>query len=408
MANQSIKALELMFENFVESFDAACGISRAVKTSYPDPQDMQRANDVFWRPQELALTDVSGLDISAATPADIIDRMVPTTFRQPDNVKIKLTGLEMRDESKLKDAGEAAAKKLSALIDNAVVASIGSSAGITVKKVGAFSWTDGATAETLLYSRGVTNVKKYLALCPTDYLSVAQDLGNKSYMGDVSKSAFENMLVPDIGGFTTMRADNVPSITQVGTVTGTTINGAQSYTPTAMTGDLPTDNRQMVLNVSGANIANIKAGDRFTIAGVNAVHNVTKADTGTLMTFTVKSVAGGGANLTVTPALVASGPYQNVSAQAANGAAVTFLNTVSKQANAFWADGAIALDYGNVVFPGDMGAKVMTARTVQGVPLTMLAQLDGMGGFANIRYTTRFATTVLCPEHCGVILANQT
>ncbi|MFK5283664.1 P22 phage major capsid protein family protein, partial [Lacticaseibacillus paracasei] len=70
------------------------------------------------------------------------------------------------------------------------------------------------------------------------------------------------------------------NLTTVGTVTGTTVSGAgQALTPSAMNGDVPRDNRRMVLNVAGANIANIKAGDSFTLAGVNAVHQIDKSDT---------------------------------------------------------------------------------------------------------------------------------
>lgn len=407
MANQHTKFLEITQEAFIEGFDAECGISMAVKTAYPDPKTMQQAQDVYYRPQELALTTVSGLDISGSSASDIIQRQVPTVLRTPENVKIRLTGSEMRNPDYLRDAGKAAAKQLAALIDTDLINTMVANAGITVKKVGAFAWTDGAQAETLLYQRGNTGVKKFLALNATDYLAVAQDLGNKAYMGDLSKSAYEQMLVPDIAKFTTMRYDNAPNVTLAGTVSGTTINGNQSHTVTAMTGDLPTDNRTMVLNVAGANIANIKAGDRLQVAGVNAVHRQSKVDTGVAFTAVVKSVAGGGANLTISPPIISSGPYQNASAQAANGAAVTFLNTATKPANLFFTEGAVCLDFGNVVFDQSMGQKVMPGRTKQGVPLVMVAQSNAMGGYTDIRFTTRYGTTVLEPEKVGIILANQ-
>jgi len=174
-----------------------------------------------------------------------------------------------------------------------------------------------------------------------------------------------------------------------------------------VTGDVPTDNRRMVLNVAGANIANIKAGDSFTIANVNAVHQIDKSDTGQLMTFRVISVAGGGANLTITPAIIATGPYQNVTAAAANSAALTFLNTATKPVNAFWTQGAVTLNYGKLAFPNDQGAAVLTATTKQGVPLLMSANFTNLAGKVDIRCTTLYATTVLEPEQYGIIIANQ-
>jgi hypothetical protein len=174
-----------------------------------------------------------------------------------------------------------------------------------------------------------------------------------------------------------------------------------------MTGDVPTDNRYGTLGVSGANIANIKNGDAITIAGVNAVHNIDKSDTGQSMTFRVIS-GGGTATLTISPKIVITGPYQNCSAQAAAGAAITFLNTVAKPVNAFWQQGAVTLDYGRLNFPSGMGAEVMTANTKNGVPIVMVSQINAQTGKVFVRATTLYAATVLLPEQCGVILANQT
>jgi P22 coat protein - gene protein 5 len=408
MPNQLTKDLEIMFEEYVEGYDAACVISQEAETSFPDPTSMQRAGDVFYKPMDYMATVTTGLDISAATPTDLVQRMVPTVYRSPDNVLFTLDAKELRDEQHKTRMGQAAATRLAAEIDKNLYSQVAARAGIVIKKVGANSIDEAFTARAVMSSRGITAADKKIFYNPFDAIPIYKELATKSTMGDWSKSAYERAIMPSIGTFKTFETDNVSNVTAVGTVTGTTINGAQSHTVTAMTGDVPTDNRQMVLNVSGANIANIKAGDAFTIANVNAVHNIDKSDTGQLMTFRVVSVAGGGANLTVSPALVASGPYQNVSAQAANGAALTFLNTVTKPVNAFWAQGAVTLDYGRLAFPNGQGAQVMTATTKQGVPLIMSYNFNHLTGKVTCRYTTLYAATVLNPEQCGIVLANQT
>jgi len=408
MANQLAKDLELMFEEFVEGYDSACVMSMEADKTFPAPQAMQRAGDTFYVKQDYMVSVTTGLDISGATPTDLVERFVPITYRSPDNVLVTLDAKEMRDPDHKSKSGKAASLRLSAEIDKNIMTTVAARAGIVIKKVGAFAWDDAALADALMTSRGIAaGREKKLFLNPFDHLAAAKDLGNRAYLGDLSKSALERARVPDIGGFTTYRTDNVANLTTVGTVTGTTINGAQSFTPASMTGDVPTDNRQMVLNVSGANIANIKAGDSFTIANVNAVHQIDKSDTGQSMTFRVLSVAGGGANLTVTPALIASGPYQNVSASAAGGAAVTFLNTATKPVNAFWSQGAVSLDYGRLAFPTGEGPQVMTATTKQGVPLIMSYSFNHLTGKTTCRFTTLYATAVRSPEHVGVIIANQ-
>jgi hypothetical protein len=407
MPNALAKDLELMFENFVEGYDAACVISMEAKTSYPDPKAMQRAGDTFYKKQNYHAAVVTGLDVSAATRTDVIERFVPTVFRSPDNVIYELDAKELRDPDHMRDMGSASALRLAAEVDKNLYAAVAANASIIVKKVGALAWDDGATAEALAVSRGITASNLKLFMNPFDYKDVAKDLGNRAYLGDRNLSAYERSKVPDIANFATFRTDNVANLAAIGTVTGTTVTANTSHTVTAMTGDLPTDNRYGTLGVSGANIANIKNGDCFTIAGVNAVHMIDKSDTGQAMTFRVVS-GGGTASLTVTPKIVITGPYQNVTAQAAAGAAITFLNTVTKPVNAFWAQGAVTLDYGRLQFPSGLGAEVMTATTKNGVPLVMVAQINAQTGKVFVRNTTLYAATVLDPEKCGLILANQT
>lgn len=407
MANALAKDLELMFENFVEGFDAACVISMEADTSYPNATDMQRAGDVFYKKQNYHAAVVTGLDVSAATRTDVIERFVPTVYRSPDNVIYELDAKELRDPQHLTKMGKASALRLAAEVDKNLYAAVAASASIIVKKVGALSWDDGATAEALAVSRGINGSSLKLFMNPFDYKDVAKDLGNRAYLGDRNLSAYERSKVPDIANFATFRTDNVANLAAVGTVTSTTVTANTSHTVTAMTGDLPTDNRYGTLGVSGANIANIKNGDTFTIAGVNAVHMIDKSDTGQPMTFRVIS-GGGTATLTVTPKIIISGPYQNVTAQAAAAAPLTFLNTATKPVNAFWAQGAVTLDYGKLMFPSGTGAEVMTATTKNGVPLVMVAQLNAQTGKLFVRHTTLYAATVLDPEKCGLILANQT
>jgi hypothetical protein len=117
VSNSLAKDLEIMFENFVEGYDAACVISREAMTSFPDPKTMQRAGDTFYRMQDYNATVTTGLDVSGATKTDVIQRMVPTVFRSPDNVVFQLDAKELRDPTHKERMGAAASRRLSAEID---------------------------------------------------------------------------------------------------------------------------------------------------------------------------------------------------------------------------------------------------------------------------------------------------
>jgi hypothetical protein len=410
--NALTKDLEILFENFVVGFDAACVLSREAAFFFPDQKSMQRAGDVVYRPQDYHMDTVSGLDISAATPTDIIQRMVPAVYKSPENILYKLDAKEMRDPEHKKQAGQAAGLRLSAKIDSDLYSAIALQGGNVIKKVGAITWDDAALAEAVLIAKGMPlGVSRKLVFNPFDYSAIAKDLGNRAYLGQTSLDAYERSRVPDIATFRTFRSDNLQNLQAVGTVTSTTVSGAQSFTPSAMTGDLPTDNRRMTLVVAGANIANIKNGDAFTIGSggtaVNSVHNITKDDTGQLQTFRVISGAGT-ANLVITPPIIATGPYKNVTQQAGAGAAITFLNTVTKPVVPFWVEGALELMAGKLAFPDGEGAKVMTATSKNKIPLIMSYAFDHLKGTTTCRFTSLYGTTVLQPELCGLIIANQT
>ncbi len=71
----------------------------------------------------------------------------------------------------------------------------------------------------------------------------------------------------------------------------------------------------------------LKKGDVFTIAGVYSVNPISKQPTGRLQTFTVLADADsdgtGASDLTVSPAMIVTGPYQTVDAAPADNAAIT-------------------------------------------------------------------------------------
>jgi hypothetical protein len=407
MANSIAKTLEIGFEEFVEGFDNELVLSREVQTRYPDQTSMQRAGDTEYVSQEYNASVVTGLDVSAASQSDVIDRKVPITYRTPDNVVWSLDAKEMRDPQHMREMGKAAKKRLAGAIDTAILSAINARGGVVLAHTGDFSWDKGAEAEALLLSRGVTTgMDKKLFLNPFDHMKVAKDLGNRAYMGDLNKSAYEKSQIPGIAGFRSFRTDILDNSVITGTVTSTLVNGAnQRLTVAAMSGDLPQDNRQMVLNCDGANVANVKVGDSFTLPSVFAVHNVTKASTGQLMTFRVLANAAGA--LTITPAIIDQGPYQNVTAVAADNAPLTFLNTATKAINPFWSEDALVLSYGKLAFPSGQGADVMTSTTKTGVPLIMSYGFNHLTAKTTVRFTTLYGVAVLQPEKAGFIVSNQ-
>jgi hypothetical protein len=99
--------------------------------------------------------------------------------------------------------------------------------------------------------------------------------------------------------------------------TGVTVNGASQVGSTLLVN---------TASVTGT----ITAGSVITIAGVFAVNPQSRQSTGSLQQFVVTAAAASGATqLSISPAIVNSGAFQNVTASPANTAAVTILGAAS-------------------------------------------------------------------------------
>lgn len=93
----------------------------------------------------------------------------------------------------------------------------------------------------------------------------------------------------------------------------------------------------------------LNAGDIFTAAGCNSVNPVTKQSTGQLMQFVVlsntSSDASGNATISISPAIITAGPFQNVTASPTNGGAITVNATAATSyvRNLAWHEDAFEL-----------------------------------------------------------------
>ena len=122
----------------------------------------------------------------------------------------------------------------------------------------------------------------------------------------------------------------------------------------------------------------VKAGDVFTIAGVNRVHPETKAAlTNQPQQFVVTAdFAGGAGNITISPAILTTGATQNVSASPGAGAAITFAGTdsVSNGISMAYQKGAFAYATADMMIP--QGVDVASREVSDGESMRIVRQYD--------------------------------
>src|SRR5574340_166398 len=143
----------------------------------------------------------------------------------------------------------------------------------------------------------------------------------------------------------------------------------------------------------------IKKGDVFTIASVYRVHPETKVSTGELMQFTALADLTGAGNLSISPGIVISGPYQNCSAQAGTGAVITFAGAAStayKQSLLFQ-KGFACFATADLILPSK-GVMAASRQVYDGISMRMVQDYDVVKDRIFTRLDVLYGYKVLRPQ----------
>ncbi len=153
----------------------------------------------------------------------------------------------------------------------------------------------------------------------------------------------------------------------------------------------------------------VTRGTKVTFANVFAVNPQSRQSTGTLQQFTVTADAANGATtLNVSPALVVSGAFQNVTVSPANGAVITIFGTASGSYSfnpAFHKD-AFTLAMVPMWAPaGGKGVVDVSQTEYKGFRLKVTEFYDGMGDVSIMRIDVLYGWAAPYPElSCGYAL----
>lgn len=422
MANAFNKEERVAFELLLEGFQDALVLSKAAHVYNTDQVTMERTSDVIWRPQPYISQSFDGLD-QTSNFKEYTQLAVPATIGYSKSVPWVLNSKELRDALQEQRLGASAKQKLASDINRAVTDVACLQGTLVVKRTTAASgFDDVALCEAIMNEQGVQFEDRYLALSTRDYNGMASDLqkASRSFNGGKSDTAYERAFVGRVASFDTFKLDYTRRTAAAagGAITISTQDAATNYyipkaTSTAATGERNNvDNRYQTVTVSST--ANVAAGDSFTIAGVEAVHHITKQSTGQLKTFRVISVTNG-TTMVISPPIIsnqvaddAAATYQNVTVTSKSAtAAITWLNTAASYLNPFWQKDAIEILPGRYAVPSDAGTAVMRASTDQGIELVMQKWYDINTMKIKYRLDTLFGVVNKQPEMSGVILFSQ-
>lgn len=240
---------------------------------------------------------------------------------------------------------------------------------------------------------------RHSVLSPADYWALAGKLTSLNASDATVRTAIERAKLPLVGNVQPYMSQNVVNL-----ITGTRLSSSGPQVDGAsqnVTYDSVRNTYKQTLNVKGLGAnATVKAGEVFTIAGVNAVNPRSKADLGYLQMFVVLADAEadgtGDAELTIANPIITSAvpAYQTVTAAPANSAPITFMGdpSTSYRVNAAFARHSIALVSAKLVTPKtgkfafasdpETGISVRYWETSDGTNDTHLSRCDVLFGVA--------------------------
>lgn len=426
MPTSAPKTQNVLFDKIFEPFEDGLSITKNCFLWTPDGQEAERGSDTFWRSVPPIMTARDGVDQTGRFN-DVTLLSIPITMNIYRSVAFSIELNASRDPRTLQHVADAARQKLQSDINLAAVNTVSVNGNVFIKRTGQPSgFDDISVAAATLDAQGVPKEGRILGLTSGAYLQMGGGLGasasnNKSFGNEISDKALRSSYLGYIAGFDTFRMDyglnKAAALGGGGLTINTLAAGGNAYVPrarsVAATGEASNvDNRKQVVTVSST--TNVVVGDAFTIAGVNAVHPITKGDTGVLRTFRVTAVLSG-TTMEISPPLVtaqgntdAELQYQNcvVNTPSAT-SAIVFLNTATSAINPFWVKNGLEIICGR--FPAIDGISSMSYTTDSGKGLQIRMYREPSIDNLRVKYRldTFFGVSLTQPMQAGVFMFGQ-
>jgi len=411
MANQLIQDVHTLVDEVVQENDIMASWSKMLPVFDMGDVEGQRYEDVEYVPEEYRFEAVSGFTSQSdnSDVQDLVDRLIPIRRNQSFNIKSSITTKELRDPRLRRMAVKGFAREIRNRVDTYCYQKAIDRAQMVQKLAtpGTALQSDLSAAEVLMMDNGLSMYKKNIFLSLPHYKDLSDTLANNpaNFSSGIPDSAYKGSVIPNmVAGFDmAMRADYRKTLTAA-EATGVTTDTSQNYTvQTKDANGNYIDNRQMTKTFNTT--TDMKAGDKFTIAGINRLNPEVREDTGELMTFTIVSVTDG-TNAVISPAVITTGPFRNCVVKTASAtAAVVFLNDVDTNPSIFWADESIKIIPGNLPITEPVGGvEPVQAVTEQGLPMRFTYWYDPDAETLFMKVVVFFDLEVWLPNQVGVLI----
>lgn len=304
-------------------------IDKADKSDF-DGKNGFNAGDTIYINKPARFVPSTSADITSAIQ-DVVEEKVALTLDVRKVVPVELTSLEIATDMALKSwAKRILEPAVSSIAQHVESSFLETAVDATWNTVGTPGSTTFNTALTLsagqkIDENGCSDYdNRFMLLSPAANTSAVNARNGLFQASEEISKQYKSGAMGIADGFTFLRNNLLPSHTNGTDVTGVAVDDA------AVAEGASTIHLDGITTGTGT----VTKGSVFTIAGVNAVHPITKTDLGYLQQFVVTAdVTASGvsdADVAISPSLYAgSNGLQNITALPADDAAVTFVGSAS-------------------------------------------------------------------------------
>jgi hypothetical protein len=262
------------------------------------------------------------------------------------------------------------------------------------------SYADFAKAPERLDEYAVPS-ERSAVLSPADHWGL---LGSQTslYIQDAAKGAYRKGSLGEIGGVDTFMSQNVPTHTVGAAATASAVTDAPAGDGVlSTTYEATKDTNYMYLSTDGWDTAGLKAGDVLEIADVFAVNPVTKETLAFKKQFVVMedtATASGDTAIKISPPIIPTGAFKNVSAAPTDGKAITKVGTggTGYRQNMVFHKNAFALVSVPLVSPP--GAVDVSRKTYKGTSVRVIPVYDGVNDKSAFRLDVLYGVKAIDPR----------
>ncbi len=399
------KIAEVVFENFVETYEHQMMMLDLVDAESYDSAKLQNSGNTIWYPVQQHRPVLTGFDLTGQEQG-IIEETYPISLQDPNNDLIEQRIDDMRDIRFWERAGQQSGYQQATNLNKDLADLINDTGSLYYE----FDTSGGGSGfdfisegQALINERQVyKSMGCNFIINPRDNQTFAKDLAGRQTLQGRPESTWktgqigENVAEFDVytGSFLPNIAPNTSTTTTTAAISEVPEGGTVNPTTKVVTN---VDYREADIPVATSAAFNVGDVVKFDNGGtdVESVGLADKTPSGQAMTFKVVGKPDG-TTITVFPKPIAADDaalttlekaYANINTQITSGANVTTVNTNGGRSNLFWAKDSIQVMGGEA--PWELmnefgGMKVLSKSLTSGVTLYMV--YDGDITKATFRY----------------------